>query len=168
MAEIILVTGGARSGKSALAERLAQSCGNKVIYIATSEPFDDEMQSRIDRHRARRDADWRTVDAPLELPDMLVQTDGDAPRLVDCLTMWLNNLIYHNRDVGDEMNRLIKVISEQQADLVMVTNEIGSGLVPQTAEARKFRDLAGELNQMVAQAASQVYLSVSGIPVKIK
>lgn len=168
MAEIILVTGGARSGKSALAERLAQSCGNKVIYIATSEPFDDEMQSRIDRHRARRDAGWRTVDAPLELPDMLVQTDGDATRLVDCLTMWLNNLIYHNRDVGDEMNRLIKVISEQQADLVMVTNEIGSGLVPQTAEARKFRDLAGELNQMVAQAASQVYLSVSGIPVKIK
>lgn len=168
MAEIILVTGGARSGKSALAERLAQSRGNKVIYIATSEPFDDEMQSRIDRHRARRDAGWRTVDAPLELPDMLVHTDGDAPRLVDCLTMWLNNLIYHNRDVGDEMNRLIKVISEQQADLVMVTNEIGSGLVPQTAEARKFRDLAGELNQMVAQAASQVYLSVSGIPVKIK
>jgi adenosylcobinamide kinase / adenosylcobinamide-phosphate guanylyltransferase len=168
MAEIILVTGGARSGKSALAERLAQSCGNKVIYIATSEPFDDEMQSRIDRHRARRDASWRTVDAPLELPDMLVQTDWDAPRLVDCLTMWLNNLIYHNRDVGDEMNRLIKVISEQQADLVMVTNEIGSGLVPQTAEARKFRDLAGELNQMVAQAASQVYLSVSGISVKIK
>jgi len=168
MAEIILVTGGARSGKSALAERLAQSCGNKVIYIATSEPFDDEMQSRIGRHRARRDAGWRTVDAPLELPDMLVQTDGDATRLVDCLTMWLNNLIYHNRDVGDEMDRLIKVISEQQADLVMVTNEIGSGLVPQTAEARKFRDLAGELNQMVAQAASQVYLSVSGIPVKIK
>lgn len=168
MAEIILVTGGARSGKSALAERLAQSCGNKVIYIATSEPFDDEMQSRIDRHRARRDAGWRTVDAPLELPDMLVQTDGDAPRLVDCLTMWLNNLIYHNRDVADEVDRLIKVISEQQADLVMVTNEIGSGLVPQTAEARKFRDLAGELNQMVAQAASQVYLSVSGIPVKIK
>ena len=168
MAEIILVTGGARSGKSALAERLAQSCGNKVIYIATSEPFDDEMQSRINRHRARRDAGWRTVDAPLELPDMLVQTDGDAARLVDCLTMWLNNLIYHNRDVGYEMNRLIKVISEQQADLVMVTNEIGSGLVPQTAEARKFRDLAGELNQMVAQAASQVYLSVSGIPVKIK
>ena len=76
MAEIILVTGGARSGKSALAERLAQSCGNKVIYIATSEPFDDEMQSRIDRHRARRDAGWRTVDAPLELPDMLVQTNG--------------------------------------------------------------------------------------------
>ena len=168
MAEIILVTGGARSGKSALAERLAQSRGNKVIYIATSEPFDDEIQSRIDRHRARRDTGWRTVDAPLELPDMLVQTDGDAPRLVDCLTMWLNNLIYHNQDVGDEMNRLIKVISEQQADLVMVTNEIGSGLVPQTAEARKFRDLAGELNQMVAQAASQVYLSVSGIPVKIK
>ena len=168
MAEIILVTGGARSGKSALAERLAQSCGNKVIYIATSEPFDDEMQSRINRHRARRDAGWRTVDAPLELPDMLVQTDGDAPRLVDCLTMWLNNLIYHNRDVADEVDRLIEVISEQQADLVMVTNEIGSGLVPQTAEARKFRDLAGELNQMVAQAASQVYLSVSGIPVKIK
>jgi adenosylcobinamide kinase/adenosylcobinamide-phosphate guanylyltransferase len=168
MAEIILVTGGARSGKSALAERLAQSCGNRVIYIATTEPFDDEMQSRIDRHRARRDAGWRTVDAPLELPDMLVQTDGDAPRLVDCLTMWLNNLIYHNRDVADEVDRLIEVISEQQADLVMVTNEIGSGLVPQTAEARKFRDLAGELNQMVAQAASQVYLSVSGIPVKIK
>lgn len=168
MAEIILVTGGARSGKSALAERLAQSCGNRVIYIATTEPFDDEMQSRIDRHRARRDAGWRTVDAPLELPDMLVQTDGDAPRLVDCLTMWLNNLIYHNRDAADEVDRLIKVISEQQADLVMVTNEIGSGLVPQTAEARKFRDLAGELNQMVAQAASQVYLSVSGIPVKIK
>lgn len=168
MAEIILVTGGARSGKSALAERLAQSCGNRVIYIATTEPFDDEMQSRIDRHRARRDAGWRTVDAPLKLPDILVQTDGDAPRLVDCLTMWLNNLIYHNRDVADEVDRLIEVISEQQADLVMVTNEIGSGLVPQTAEARKFRDLAGELNQMVAQAASQVYLSVSGIPVKIK
>jgi len=168
MAEIILVTGGARSGKSALAERLAQSYGNKVIYIATSEPFDDEMQSRIDRHRARRDAGWRTVDAPLELPDMLVQTDGDAPRLGDGLTMWLNNVIYHHRDVADEVGRLIEVISEQQADLVMVTNEIGSGLVPQTAEARKFRDLAGELNQMVAQAASQVYLSVSGIPVKIK
>ena len=168
MAEIILVTGGARSGKSALAERLAQSRGNKVIYIATSEPFDDEMQSRIDRHRARRDPGWRTVDAPLELPDMLVQTDGDAPRLVDCLTMWLNNLIYHNRDVADEVDRLIEVISEQQSDLVMVTNEIGSGLVPQTAEARKFRDLAGELNQMVAQAASQVYLSVSGIQLKIK
>jgi len=168
MAEIILVTGGARSGKSALAERLAQSLGDRVIYIATSEPFDDEMQNRIDRHRARRDAGWRTLDAPLDLPDMLAQTDGDAPRLVDCLTMWLNNLIYHGRDVGDEMDRLIKAISEQGSDLVMVTNEIGSGLVPQTAEARRFRDMAGELNQMVAQTASQVYVSVSGIPVKIK
>ena len=168
MAEIILVTGGARSGKSALAERLVEERGNTILYIATSEPIDAEMEGRISRHRARRGAHWRTVEAALALPETLDNTDGDGPRLVDCLTMWLNNLIYYQHDLDTALEALMASLSRQQSDVVLVTNEIGSGLVPETPEARKFRDLAGELNQMVAALASDVYLSVSGIAVKIK
>ena len=180
MAQIILVTGGARSGKSALAETIAKTLAtetannpvsgqeNAVIYLATSEPLDAEMERRIARHRARRGAGWQTIDVPLELAETLDSTDGGAPRLVDCLTLCLNNLIYHQQNLDTALDGLIETLSRQRSDVVLVTNEIGSGVVPQSAEARTFRDCAGELNQMVAAIASEVYLSVSGISVKLK
>ncbi len=174
MANIILVTGGARSGKSSFAEQytlnLRNDAGLQAIYIATSEPFDTEMQARIAIHQQRRGKDWLAIEEPLELSDILLQTDNPhhQPRLVDCLSLWLNNLIYYGRDVDAEITKLVETCSQLQADIVFVTNEIGSGVVPENAETRQFRDRAGMLNQVIAKNASEVYLTVSGIAVKIK
>ncbi|MFP4538147.1 MAG: bifunctional adenosylcobinamide kinase/adenosylcobinamide-phosphate guanylyltransferase [Dichotomicrobium sp.] len=168
MSKSILVTGGARSGKSALAERLALMMGAEPVYIATAEGHDDEMAARIEAHQARRGAGWTVREAPLDLVGMLDATDGTAPRLVDCLTLWLSNLMSAERDWEAEARALAKAIPRQFAPLVLVTNEVGSGIVPENALARAYRDAAGQLNQMIAASVDDVYLTVAGIPVKVK
>ena len=167
MGSIILVTGGARSGKSAIAESRTLSLGEAAIYIATAQPFDSEMEDRIATHKARRGAAWRTHAEPLDLCSALTLTDG-VPRLVDCLTLWLSNLILAGRDWRPEGVRLVETLGAQAAPVVLVTNEVGAGIVPENRLSRIFRDAAGTLNQQVAQVADEVILAVCGLPMKVK
>jgi adenosylcobinamide kinase/adenosylcobinamide-phosphate guanylyltransferase len=168
MGKSILVTGGARSGKSALAERLALGFGDAAVYIATAEAGDAEMAARIAAHRARRGDGWRTVEAPRDLVGALAETDGGAPRLVDCLTLWLSNLMLAGIDWRVEAGALVAVIGRQASPLVIVTNEVGAGIVPENRLARRYRDAAGELNQMVAAAVDEVWLTVAGQLLRLK
>ena len=165
---IILVTGGARSGKSTRAEARARGFSGKPIYIATAEALDVEMRERIASHRARRGHDWLERETPLELAAALDETDGAGARLVDCLTLWLSNLIYAERDWETEGVHLVQVLGRQSSPVVLVTNEVGLGIVPDNALARRFRDAAGVLNQMIARAADEVELVVAGLPMRVK
>ena len=164
----ILVTGGARSGKSSFAEKRTKQLGSSLMYIATSEIIDLEMENRVAEHQARRGSEWQTLHAPLKLTEALSETDGKGPCLVDCLTIWLNNLIFHNEDTIVATKELIKVLEQRSDPVVLVTNEVGSGIVPENALARRFRDEAGRMNQIISEVADEVYLSVSGIPLQIK
>ena len=164
----ILVTGGARSGKSSFAEKRTKQLGSSLMYIATSEIIDSEMEKRVAEHQARRGSEWQTLNAPLKLTEALSETDGKGPCLVDCLTIWLNNLIFHNEDTIVATKELIKVLEQRSDPVVLVTNEVGSGIVPENALAKRFRDEAGRMNQIISEVADEVYLSVSGIPLQIK
>jgi adenosylcobinamide kinase/adenosylcobinamide-phosphate guanylyltransferase len=170
MKKSILITGGARSGKSALAERMALRPTGRAIYIATAEAHDDEMASRIAAHRARRGAEWRDRAAPRDLLEALHETDGAGgdPRLVDCLTLWLSNLMLAEADWRAEGAALAAEIADQRAPVIFVTNEVGAGIVPDNRLARDFRDAAGWLNQQVATACDEVWFSVAGQPLKVK
>jgi adenosylcobinamide kinase/adenosylcobinamide-phosphate guanylyltransferase len=165
---IILITGGARSGKSVRAEARAKAFAGKPVYIATAEALDAEMRERIARHRARRDGEWIEHETPLELVPALTATDGGGARLVDCLTLWLSNLMHAERDWSRETAALVEVLRTQKNPVVLVTNEVGLGIVPDNALARRFRDAAGIMNQTVAQAADEVEFVVAGLPVRVK
>ncbi|SEM91561.1 adenosylcobinamide kinase /adenosylcobinamide-phosphate guanylyltransferase [Loktanella fryxellensis] len=168
MTKSILITGGARSGKSALAERMTLTLGEPAVYIATAEAFDDEMAARIALHRSRRGPEWRTVAAPLDLAGALRDSDGGAPRLVDCLTLWLSNLMLADRDWEAAVADLCALIPQLTAPVVFVTNEVGSGIVPDNALARAYRDAAGLTNQRMAVACDDLWLCVAGYPMKVK
>ena len=165
---IILITGGARSGKSVRAEARARSFAGKPVYIATAEALDGEMRERITRHRARRANEWKEYETPLELVAALAATDGGGARLVDCLTLWLSNLMHANRDWEREGVRLVETLRGQHGPVVLVSNEVGLGIVPDNALARRFRDAAGILNQMVARVADEVEFVVAGLPMRVK
>lgn len=164
---ILLVTGGARSGKSLHAERRAAAMGARPVYVATAEAWDAEMTARIALHRDRRGPEWRLVEAPLDLCGALRDSD-DGPRLVDCLTLWLGNLMHHGRDWRAEGEALLAALDAQRSPVVLVTNEVGMGIVPDNALARAFRDAQGTLNQMIAGRADEVEFVVSGLPMKVK
>ncbi|MFZ1467810.1 MAG: bifunctional adenosylcobinamide kinase/adenosylcobinamide-phosphate guanylyltransferase [Paracoccaceae bacterium] len=168
MAKSILITGGARSGKSTLAERMTLRLGTPAIYIATAEALDDEMADRIAHHRARRGPEWQTLAAPLDLVGALQHSDGQAPRLVDCLTLWLSNLMFAGRDWPAEVDALVQCLSQQSSPVVFVTNEVGAGIVPENALARAFRDAAGLTNQRIAAICDEVWFSIAGQPLKVK
>ena len=168
MAKSILITGGARSGKSSWAEERTRAFAPPMVYIATAEPLDDEMADRIARHRARRGPEWRTVNAPLDLVGALEESDGGPPRLVDCLTLWLSNLMLAEHDWETATERLADAIAAQRAPLVLVTNEVGAGIVPENALARSYRDAAGFTNQRIARACDELWFCVSGYPMKVK
>jgi len=166
---VTLVLGGARSGKSAHAEQLAAAQDGAPVYLATAEPGDDEMAERIAAHRARRGDGWRTVEAPLELAEALrAEARDGACVLVDCLTIWLSNLLFAARDVEAEVSDLMAALDEVAAPVVLVSNEVGLGIVPENALARAFRDHAGRLNQRVADAADRVVLVTAGLPMTLK
>lgn len=166
---VTLVLGGARSGKSAHAETLIEAHGGAPVYVATAEAGDDEMAERIAAHRARRGQGWTTVEAPIELADA-VRTQARAGNavLVDCLTIWLSNLLFAARDVEADMADLMAALGEAQGPVVLVSNEVGLGIVPENALARAFRDHAGRLNQRAAEAADQVVLVTAGLPMTLK
>lgn len=167
MANRILVIGGARSGKSAHAEQRALALGDP-LYIATAEPVDDEMARRVAEHAARRGPRWRLAEAPLDLPGAIRASEGGGPRLVDCLTVWLGNLMHHGRAIEPACEALVAAVREARAPLVLVASEVGGGIVPENAQARAFRDAAGRLNQSVAAACDTVVLVTAGLPLTLK
>ena len=165
---IILVTGGARSGKSLIAENRTLLLGPRVSYVATAQAFDAEMAARIADHQARRGPEWTTHAAPLDLIGALIATDGHGPRLVDCLTLWLTNLMLSDHDWRAAAQGLLAALPLQKDPIIFVTNEVGSGIVPENALARAFRDAAGTLNQWIAGVADEVIFAVAGLPMKVK
>jgi adenosylcobinamide kinase/adenosylcobinamide-phosphate guanylyltransferase len=165
---LALVLGGARSGKSRHAEAMVAALPPPWLYIATGEPRDNEMAARIAEHRARRRAPWQTVEAPRDLAGALTAAPAGAAVLVDCLTLWLTNVMLTGADVDAEIARLERALLERGGATVLVANEVGLGIVPDNALARRFRDAAGRLNQRLAAAADQVVLLVAGISVKVK
>ncbi len=165
--EIILITGGARSGKSRYAEQRALRMTGRPLYVATAEAKDEEMAQRIKEHQKRRGDQWQTIEEPLELTDALLAQRGKTDCvLVDCLTLWISNvLIRHSDTVASErVEELVKQLPQLNFHLVLVTNEVGWGIVPDNPLARQFRDLAGWTNQQVAEAANEVVLMVAGVP----
>jgi adenosylcobinamide kinase/adenosylcobinamide-phosphate guanylyltransferase len=165
---LTLVLGGARSGKSRYAEQLVMASPAPWIYVATAEPFDDEMRARIAEHRGRRGQDWQTVDAPTDLAGAIEDAAKDRIVLVDCLTLWINNLMFRKINIDTAIENLEAALAARQAPTVLVSNEVGFGIVPDNAEARRFRDLQGRLNQRIAAMAGQVVLMVAGLPMLVK
>lgn len=165
---LTLVLGGARSGKSRYAEALVTQTAPPWVYLATAEALDGEMQARIAHHRARRDAGWRTLEAPRDLAGALREAGGGRPLLIDCLTLWLSNTLLAGGDVDEACEGLVQVLSEVRGPLVAVSNEVGFGIVPDTPLGRRFRDAQGRLNQRVAAVADRVVLVVAGLPLSLK
>ncbi len=165
----VLVLGGARSGKSTFAERIAEASGKAKVYIATAEAADKEMRDRILAHQARRDGTWTNVEAPVDLADCLETQCGDAKAvLVDCLTVWLSNQFMQGADIDEESRRLADSIAELDGLTIIVSNEVGGGIVPENELARRFRDAQGRLNQQIANVCDTVLLIVAGLPVVLK
>jgi adenosylcobinamide kinase / adenosylcobinamide-phosphate guanylyltransferase len=165
--QVTLALGGARSGKSRFAEELAERSGPLRTYIATAEAFDGEMQSRIDKHRARRGEGWQTIEAPLALSETLAAC-GSPVVLVDCLTLWISNLMFRDRDVASEINLLCAALERASGHVILVSNEVGMGIVPENALSRGFRDMQGLANQKVAAVADAVYFVAAGLPLTLK
>ncbi|WP_213741463.1 bifunctional adenosylcobinamide kinase/adenosylcobinamide-phosphate guanylyltransferase [Bradyrhizobium sp. dw_411] len=167
--ETTLVLGGARSGKSAFAESLVRDSGLARIYLATATAGDDEMKARVAQHRAQRGDGWVTVEEPLALVDALTReaTRGRAV-LVDCLTLWLSNLMMAERDPEVEARRLTRFLGVAKYPVVFVSNEVGLGLVPETPLGRRFRDAQGRLNQLVAACVPNVVFIAAGLPLWLK
>ncbi|MBF9234889.1 bifunctional adenosylcobinamide kinase/adenosylcobinamide-phosphate guanylyltransferase [Microvirga alba] len=164
-----LVLGGARSGKSRTAQNLAESASASRVYIATAQSFDEEMRQRIAHHQSERNGQWRTREAPLALTEA-IRAEANPSRvvLVDCLTLWLSNILLAEHDVNRETERLIEAIREAAGPLVLVSNEVGQGIVPSTPLGRTFRDAQGRLNQRVAEACEAVVFMAAGCPLLVK
>jgi len=163
---VTLVLGGARSGKSAYAEKLLAEIPGPRTYLATAAAGDAEMAERIRRHRERRGAGWRTLEAPVEIATPIHETPG--PVLVDCLTLWVSNLMAAGADSDAAVERLLVALRREGGPVVLVSNEVGLGIVPDNALAREFRDRAGRVNQRVAAAADRVVFIAAGLPLALK
>lgn len=174
----ILITGGARSGKSGFAERLMLSLARHATYVATGQAFDEEMQERIELHKRQRLESgyvWETVEEPYDLPALLERLSGGGAVLVDCLTLWLSNVLLAVEGLEDrqtlveqEITKLEKSVSAFEGTLILVTNEVGDGIVPEYALGRLYRDLAGRMNALIARQSKQVFLVTAGIPIELK
>jgi adenosylcobinamide kinase/adenosylcobinamide-phosphate guanylyltransferase len=165
----VLVLGGARSGKSAFAERLVAETGLSRHYIATGRAFDDEMRERIARHREDRGDGWQTHEEPLALAARIADVArADRAVLVDCLTLWVTNLMLEECDIAAECSGLLEALRQAPGRIVLVSNEVGLGIVPENRMARAFRDHAGRLHQNVAALVPEVYFIAAGLPLKMK
>lgn len=165
---IIFVTGGARSGKSSFALKAASGLGGRKAYVATAQPLDDEMKERIERHRRDRGLEWQTHEEPVNVAALLRELEGRDVVIIDCLTLWLSNVMFEGKDIEGEIEDLVSAMRDFKKTLFVVSNEVGMGIVPDNETARRFRDFAGMLNQKVAAGADEAYLIVSGIPLEIK
>ena len=167
MTDIVLLLGGARSGKSRIAQTRAEALPGELVYIATGAALDAEMAERIARHRADRGARWHTVEAPIDLPEAIRREAGRV-LLVDCLTLWLSNLMLGEHDIAAATDRLLTALTAATGTVLLVSNEVGLGIVPENALARRFRDEAGRLNQRVASVANEVLLVAAGLTLRMK
>jgi len=173
MAKTVYISGGARSGKSAFAQRLAEACPGPLLYVATAGVDDAEMAERVEKHRRARGKRWQTLEEPLDLlrrlPDAAA---GRGAVLLDCVTLWITNLFFHHGENGEqvlaEVERFASLLPAIEAPFFMVSNEVGLGIVPENRMARAFRDLAGEANQILAAAADEAWLLASGLPLRLK
>lgn len=164
-----LILGGARSGKSRRALALAEQAADQRVFIATAQALDDEMAVRIARHKSERGAGWETIEAPLDLCAAIEQgLTGCRICLVDCLTLWLSNLMHHDRELNHETDRLRMTLEQVSCDVILVSNEVGLSLVPETPLGRAFRDAQGRLNQAVAQVCDRVEFVAAGLPLTLK
>jgi adenosylcobinamide kinase / adenosylcobinamide-phosphate guanylyltransferase len=165
-----LVLGGARSGKSAFAQKAAETLaiGGHPVLIATGQAFDGEMAERIARHQADRGESWTTVEAPIDLSAAISALPADALAVVDCLTLWLSNLMLAEQDVGVAVEDLLAVVTASQARIWLVSNEVGLGVVPETPLGRRFRDEAGRLHQRLARTVEEVVFVAAGLPLRLK
>jgi len=178
MAHVVLITGGGRSGKSAHAQRLAESLPGPRAFVATCPVLDDEMRERVRRHReARRGKDWETIEETLALAEVLREHQEYPVILVDCLTLWINNVMYESEDdtqqpsegeIADLCHGLLDACRERPGTVIFVTNEIGMGIIPENPVVRHYRDLAGRCNQAMAAGADEVILVACGIPLHLK
>lgn len=177
MSQTIFITGGARSGKSCFAEQRALEFREPLCYLATAQALDREMYERITIHQGRRGTTWHTIEEPLQLPLALANCDNRyAAILVDCLTLWLTNLLLLDEKPGreseqriiSEVEELSLTLSAMTTPVIIVSNEVGMGIVPEHRLGRIFRDVAGQANQIIAAAASEAWLVASGIPLKLK
>lgn len=166
---VTFVLGGARSGKSGFSEKIAFETGFERHYIATGRAYDDEMRQRIARHRADRGEGWVTHEVPVDLVSSLeaIDTPGRVA-LVDCLTLWITNLMMEDRDIDAAGEMLIRSFASLEGRLILVSNEVGLGIVPENRMAREFRDHAGRLHQKIAAAADEVFFMAAGLPLKMK
>ena len=167
-ASLTFLLGGARSGKSAHAEKLATALPAPWTYIATAQAWDDEMSERIALHRSRRVEGWRTLDAPLDLVAALLSVPDDQPVLIDCLTLWLSNHMLAEHDLEELSAELEAVLASPRGPWFVVSNEVGLSIVPDNALGRRFRDAQGRLNQRVAAVADRVLFMVAGLPMQVK
>jgi adenosylcobinamide kinase / adenosylcobinamide-phosphate guanylyltransferase len=170
MSQHILVLGGARSGKTTLAERLAMRMGSNPAYLATAEALDDEMVERVAAHQRQREGRFATIEEPMELAQALfAATQNHDVILVDCLTLWITNLLSMERDVAEEVENLVEMLEAiESSRVILVSNEVGLGIVPDNPMARSFRDLAGSAHQRLAEICGAVYFVVAGIPMVVK
>jgi len=178
MARIIVVTGGSRSGKSAYAQKIAEGLPEPRVYIATAPVIDDEMKERVRKHReAREKSRWRTVEETLDLAGALRGVGDSGVLLVDCLTLWINNLIYETGEgnpmpteesIAEKCGEVLEACAAMSGTVIFVTNEVGMGIVPGDPLTRRFRDLAGRCNQVMAEGADEVIFMVSGRPLPLK
>jgi adenosylcobinamide kinase / adenosylcobinamide-phosphate guanylyltransferase len=178
MAKIVLVTGGSRSGKSAFAQKLAESSPGPRAFIATCPVLDDEMRERIRKHQeARRGRGWDTIEEPLDIRGAITKAHQYSTLIVDCLTLWINNLLFEaeksgrsisETDIALDCQALITACEQHPGIIICVTNEVGMGIIPENPLARHYRDLAGRCNQIIAEASARVVLLVSGQPIEIK
>ena len=169
----IFVIGGCRSGKSNHALELAEKmAANERIFIATCVPQDDEMRQRVAKHQQNRSQSWKTIEAPLHLPQVIMDNArAEGVVLIDCLTLWINNLLMENEsapDVENQISKLVRALQSADGTVIIVSNEVGTGIVPENKLARLYRDLVGSVNQEMARIADRVVWVVAGIPVTIK
>lgn len=169
--QIVFVTGGARSGKSRFAQARVEAWGGRLLYIATAEVLDEEMGDRVARHRADRGEHWETLEEPLDLPAALAAAVRYDGALLDCLTLWTSNLLAAHEDAAElwpAVEAFCAALEGFRGRLCLVSNEVGSGIVPDNPLARRFRDEAGRINQEVAARATEAYLMASGFPLRLK
>ena len=179
----ILIIGGARSGKSDYAQELAMSLPQPVLFVATAEAGDEEMRQRVQAHRKKRPATWKTLEAPASVGDQIRNEIGSIPTvIIDCITLLVNNVFNKHtgpdgeitdsnpieRDLTSEIESLVECMNEVNASFIVVTNEVGQGLVPASSMSRLYRDMLGKTNRMLAQNMEEVYMMIAGLPVKIK
>ena len=168
---VTLVLGGARSGKSSYAQNAAEKAagaGGRLVMIATAEALDDEMRARIAQHKADRGDAWQTVEAPLNLPQALLKLQPSDIAVVDCLTLWISNLMMHERDVKAAIEALLFAVAQVRGALWLISNEVGMGIVPDNAMARTFRDDCGRMHQQLAAQADHAVLMMAGLPLVLK